>query len=141
MRWMAADWKRFCALGHDIGPKITPLEAGLGFAINWDKDFAGKSALMAQRQHGLKHQLIMLEVSGMPLLLHDEPVLEDGRVIGLRRQAGRTRTGLHLAFAYVEVSDKPLLHRDFQVNVAGQFYLAKARSEPAFDPKQQRMRS
>ena len=134
--------KGFVHWGHDIGPKITPLEAGLGFAINWDKDFAGKSALMAQRQHGLKHQLIMLEVSGMPLLLHDEPVLEDGRVIGFTTSGGYgPRTGLHLAFAYVEVSDKPLLDRDFQVNVAGQFYSAKARSEPAFDPKQQRMRS
>ena len=134
--------KGFVHWGHDIGPKITPLEAGLGFAINWDKDFAGKSALKAQRQHGLKHQLIMLEVSGMPLLLHDEPVLEDGRVIGFTTSGGYgPRTGLHLAFAYVEVSDKPLLDRDFQVNVAGQFYLAKARSESVFDPKQQRMRS
>jgi len=134
--------KGFVHWGHDIGPKITPLEAGLGFAINWEKDFAGKSALMAQRQHGLKNQLIMLEVSGMPLLLHDEPVLEDGRVIGFTTSGGYgPRTGLHLAFAYVEVSDKPLLDRDFQVNVAGQFYSAKARSEPAFDPKQQRMRS
>ena len=134
--------KGFVHWGHDIGPKITPLEAGLGFAINWDKDFAGKLALMAQRQHGLKHQLIMLEVSGVPLLLHDEPVLEDGRVIGFTTSGGYgPRTGLHLAFAYVEASDKPRADRDFQVNVAGQFYSAKARSEPAFDPKQQRMRS
>ena len=37
----------------------------------------GKSTLLSQRQSGLKNRLVMLEVSGMPLLLHDEPVLED----------------------------------------------------------------
>ena len=134
--------KGFVHWGHDVGPKITPLEAGLGFAINWEKDFAGKAALMAQRQQGLKNELIMLEVSGMPLLLHDEPVLEDGRVIGFTTSGGYgPRTGLHLAFAYVETSNKPLADRDFQVDVAGQLYSATARREPAFDPKQQRMRS
>ena len=134
--------KGFVHWGHDIGPKITPLEAGLGFAINWDKDFAGKSALLAQRQGGLKNKLIMLEVSGMPLLLHDEPVLEDGRVIGFTTSGGYgPRTGLHLAFAFVEMSDKPLSERQFQINIAGQLYPAMARGEPAFDPKQKRMRS
>ena len=134
--------KGFVHWGHDVGPKITPLEAGLGFAINWDKQFVGKLALLAQRQEGLKNQLIMLEVKGEPLLLHDEPVLEDGRVIGFTTSGGYgPRTGLHLAFAYVEVSGKPLSERQFHVDVAGKRYPAVARGKPAFDPKQQRMRS
>ncbi len=84
----------------------------------------------------------MLEVSGMPLLLHDEPVLEDGRVIGFTTSGGYgPRTGLHLAFAYVALSDKPLLERRFHVNVAGQLYSAIARIEPVFDPKQKMMQS
>jgi glycine cleavage system aminomethyltransferase T len=134
--------KGFLHWGYDIGPKITPLEAGINFTINWDKDFMGKSTLLSQRQNGLKNRLVMLEVSGMPLLLHDEPVLEDGRVIGFTTSGGYgPRTGLHLAFAYVALSDKPLLERRFHVNVAGQLYSAIARIEPVFDPKQKRMRS
>ena len=134
--------KGFLHWGYDIGPKITPLEAGINFTINWDKDFIGKSALLSQRQNGLKNRLVMLEVSGMPLLLHDEPVLEDGRVIGFTTSGGYgPRTGLHLAFAYVAMSDKPLPERRFHVNVAGQLYSAIARIEPVFDPKQKRMRS
>ena len=37
--------KGFVHWGHDIGPTVTPLEAGLGFTINWTKDFIGKTAL------------------------------------------------------------------------------------------------
>lgn len=134
--------KHYVHWGHDIGPTITPLEAKLGFAINWQKDFAGKSALLAQRHEGLKNELIMLEVTSQPLLLHDEPVLENGRVIGFTTSGGYgPRTGLHLAFAYIETSEQPLSERQFQVDVAGQIYPAIARTEPAFDPKQERMRS
>ena len=35
--------------GHDLGPEITPLEAGLGFTIDWSKDFRGKAAHAAPR--------------------------------------------------------------------------------------------
>jgi len=39
--------------GQDISPTITPVEAGLGWAIGWDKDsFPGKDALVAQREAG-----------------------------------------------------------------------------------------
>ena len=134
--------KGFVHWGHDIGPTITPLEAKLSFAIDWDKEFAGKPALLAQRKEGLKRELIMLEAAGVPLLLHDEPVLENGRVIGFTTSGGYgPRTGLHLAFAYVEASERPLSDRHFQIEVAGQLYSATARQEPAFDPKQERMRS
>ena len=134
--------KGFVHWGHDIGPTITPLEAKLSFAIDWDKEFAGKPALLVQRKEGLKRELIMLEAAGVPLLLHDEPVLENGRVIGFTTSGGYgPRTGLHLAFAYVETSARPLSDRHFQIEVAGQLYSATARQEPAFDPKQERMRS
>ena len=43
--------------GHDITPDDTPLEAGLGFAVAWDKPdgFIGKDALVRQREAGLSH--------------------------------------------------------------------------------------
>ena len=134
--------KGFFHWGHDIGSTITPLEAGLSFAINWNKDFAGKAALLAQRQAGLEHELILLDVKGEPLLLHDEPVLEDGRVIGFTTSGGYgPRTGRHLAFAYVETNEKLKSSRTFQVDVAGKRYSATAMAQAAFDPKQERMRS
>lgn len=45
--------------GHELGPGITPLEAGLGWVVAWDKPggFVGRQALLAQRQAGLSRRL------------------------------------------------------------------------------------
>ena len=40
--------------GHELGPGITPLQAGLGWVVGWDKDdFTGKAALVAEREAGV----------------------------------------------------------------------------------------
>ncbi len=46
--------------GHDITDEDTPLEAGLGFAVKWDKagGFIGREALLRQRQAGLRKRLV-----------------------------------------------------------------------------------
>src|SRR5205807_2502776 len=37
--------------GHELGPGITPLQAGLGWVVGWNKgDFQGRAALEAERQ-------------------------------------------------------------------------------------------
>ena len=39
--------------GHELGPGITPLQAGLGWVVRWDKgDFRGRAALEAERETG-----------------------------------------------------------------------------------------
>ena len=44
---------------HDIGDEDTPLDAGLGFTVAWDKPggFVGRDALLAQKAAGLPRQL------------------------------------------------------------------------------------
>jgi len=38
--------------GHELGEGITPLQAGLGWVVNWDKgDFRGRAALAAPESH------------------------------------------------------------------------------------------
>ncbi len=46
--------------GHDISPDETPLEAGLGFVVAWDKPggFIGRDALVAQKAQGLRQRLV-----------------------------------------------------------------------------------
>jgi aminomethyltransferase len=44
--------------GQDLGLDTTPLEAGLGWAVYWDHDFVGRSALQEQRRRGLGKRLI-----------------------------------------------------------------------------------
>ncbi len=39
--------------GHELGPQITPLEAGLGFVVGWEKkSFRGREALLERRDAG-----------------------------------------------------------------------------------------
>ena len=74
--------------GHDITPEENQYEAGLRFAISYKKnvDFIGKDALLKIKDQKLKKKLIILSLKnnkpGFPLLLHDEPILCDGKIIG-----------------------------------------------------------
>jgi len=49
--------------GHEIDSTISPLEAGLGFAVKLDKvDFIGKDALVSQKQNGLPRKMVGIEL-------------------------------------------------------------------------------
>ncbi|SLN18980.1 4-methylaminobutanoate oxidase (formaldehyde-forming) [Roseovarius albus] len=137
--------KGFKHWGHDLGPEVTPLEAGLGFAINWDKDFTGKPALQGERDGGIARRLCLFDVSGDPLMLHDELIIEEGQVVGLTTSGGRgARTGKTLAFGLIGVGANESLAdtcaRNFEIEVAGKRYPAQALLQPPFDPKSERMR-
>jgi aminomethyltransferase len=44
--------------GHELGPGITPLQAGLGWVVGWDKgEFRGREALEAERRRGIARRL------------------------------------------------------------------------------------
>jgi aminomethyltransferase len=44
--------------GHELGPGITPLQAGLSWVVGWDKEtFLGKAALLAERAAGVSRSL------------------------------------------------------------------------------------
>jgi len=130
--------------GHDLGPEITPLVAGLGFTIDWSKEFRGKATLQRQKQEGTAQRLVLLAVEGNPLVVHDEPVLEGGEVVGLTTSGARgVRTGLTLALALVKVAPgetaAQTAGRSFDVDIAGTRYGAKVLPKPPYDPRGERM--
>lgn len=44
--------------GHELGPGITPLQAGLGWSVGWEKRaFRGRSALEEERAAGVRQRL------------------------------------------------------------------------------------
>lgn len=138
--------KGFKHWGHDIDPTVTPLEAGLGFIIDWSKDFTGKAALKEQKAKGLRRRLALLRIDGDALMLHDEPVLEEGRHVGLTTSGARgPRTGLNLCFAMVSISpgESPAetCARRFAVQVAGRTFAATPLPRAPFDPANERMRA
>jgi aminomethyltransferase len=51
--------------GHELGPGITPLQAGLGWVVRFDKgDFRGREPLLAERERGVHRRLRGLLVEG-----------------------------------------------------------------------------
>ncbi|MEM9513832.1 MAG: glycine cleavage system aminomethyltransferase GcvT [Actinomycetota bacterium] len=51
--------------GHELGPGITPLQAGLGWVVGWDKpDFIGRTPLLVERERGVARHLVGIATEG-----------------------------------------------------------------------------
>ncbi len=50
--------------GQDLDEYTTPLEAGLGWVVDWDHDFVGRAALERQRENGIAKQLVGFRLAG-----------------------------------------------------------------------------
>jgi aminomethyltransferase len=51
--------------GHELGPGITPLQAGLGWVVGWEKaEFRGRDALERERASGPRRRLRGLVAEG-----------------------------------------------------------------------------
>jgi aminomethyltransferase len=69
--------------GHELGPGITPLQAGLGWVVGWDKgDFRGRAPLAAERERGPARRLRALVVEGRRPPRADQEVMRDGEPVG-----------------------------------------------------------
>jgi aminomethyltransferase len=69
--------------GHELGPGITPLQAGLGWVVRWDKgDFRGRTALEAERDAGIARRLRGIVVEGRRPPRAGQQVVFDGAVVG-----------------------------------------------------------
>lgn len=56
--------KGFALHGHELGPDIDPVTAGLGRFIDWDHDFVGREALSEQKEQGPDRALVGLILEG-----------------------------------------------------------------------------
>jgi aminomethyltransferase len=69
--------------GHELEADISPLEAGLGFAVKLDKvDFIGRDALVSQKSGGLNRKVVGLEVLDRGIPRAGYEVVHEGRSIG-----------------------------------------------------------
>ena len=136
--------KKYLHWGHDISPEENPFEAGLGFAVSLKKDFdfIGKKALLELKNQKPEKQLIMLTLlesnPGKPLLLHDEPIYFDGKIIGETTSGNYSfNYNKNMSLGYIktinnifEIQDKLL-----EIEVAKHKYKANLETQPLHDPK------
>lgn len=72
--------------GNDLSEEITPLEAGLSFAVKWDKEepFIGQDALSKQKETGVEYLSRGFELLERGIAREGYPVYNDqGEEIGL----------------------------------------------------------
>ncbi|HZQ56958.1 MAG TPA: glycine cleavage system aminomethyltransferase GcvT, partial [Acidimicrobiales bacterium] len=69
--------------GHELGPGITPLQAGLGWVVAWSKpDFRGRAPLAAERERGVHRRLRGLVCEGRQPPRAGNQVVGRGEVLG-----------------------------------------------------------
>jgi aminomethyltransferase len=69
--------------GHELGPGITPLQAGLGWVVAFGKDqFRGRDALLAERDRGVDRHLVGVSTVGRRPPRAGCPIAIDGQSVG-----------------------------------------------------------
>jgi aminomethyltransferase len=75
---------KYALYGNDIDEVHTPLEAGLGWVVKWDKgDFVGRAALERQKQAGVTRKLVGFEMREPGIPRHGYPLLDGGAAAGV----------------------------------------------------------
>lgn len=95
--------KFFLLAGNEFEGGRTPLEANIGFFLNWDHDFIGKSALEEQKKKGEYQRLTALECIEKGIPRHGCKVKKDKDEIGTVSSGTLSpclNTGI--AMAYIE---------------------------------------
>jgi aminomethyltransferase len=102
--------------GHELGPGITSLQAGLGWVVSWDKgDFRGRAALRAEKESGVRRLLRGLTVEGRRPPRAEQNVVRDNEVIGMVTSGNFSPElghGIALAFLPPDVETGDVLEID-----------------------------
>ncbi len=141
--------KAYRSWGHDITNVDTPLEAGLKFAVAFDKgaDFIGRDALLRQRERGLEKRLAIFVLEDPdPLLLGDEPIYRDGTIVG-RTTSGNYghALGRSVAMGYLESEEAAtpgwIRLGSYEIELATERFPANVRLTSPYDPKGERIKA
>ena len=141
--------KAYRDYGLDIDNSDTLLEAGLGWAIAWDKpDFIGKDAMVAQRDTGvLTSRLVQVFVNDPePLLYGHEQLYRDGVRVGENNNGAYGHTlggGVGLASIDLEenITDEFIDSGTWELDIVGKRYPVTVSLTPLYDPKRERIKA
>ncbi|MCX8508304.1 MAG: FAD-dependent oxidoreductase [Rhodobacteraceae bacterium] len=135
--------------GHDITGEDTPIEAGLAFAVAFDKKvpFIGREALLKQKAEPVlkKRLLQFLLTDPEPMMYHNEAIFRDGVMVGTTSSANY---GFHLggavALGYAVneagVTADYVASGTWEIEIGLKRYPAKASIKPLYDPTSARMK-
>ncbi len=122
--------------GHELGPGITPLQAGLGWVVGWDKgDFTGRAALEEERRAGPRRLLRGLVGDGRQPLRDGAAVLTGDRVVGTVTSGNFSpMLGRGIGLGLLEVGSAPADGEPVTVDVRGRLLTARLARPPFWPP-------
>jgi dimethylglycine dehydrogenase len=132
--------KSWGAWTMDFRPDFTVIESGLGFFVNWDKEFIGKAVSLKEKENGAKKHLSVLEIETETDVSGDESVMHNGKCVGYVTSGGYGHSvGKSLAMTYLPVE---LIDEDteLEVEILGKFHQASVVMKPLYDPSGSKMR-
>ncbi len=120
--------------GSDLSPDHTPLEAGLGFFVDFTKpQFIGKEVLLEQKTAGVTRRLCaLLAMEKSPPLRPHYPVVAGGSVVAETTSGALSPSlGCGIAMAYLPVElSKP--GQELAVEIRGKAFRACVQKKPLY---------
>jgi len=119
--------------GNDIDQNTSPIEASLGWIVNFDKgDFIARDILLNQKQEKPKERLICLELEGRLFPRHGYKLFHEGEEVG-RVTSGIFSPTLQkpIAMAYLKRS-LTKIGRTVEMQIRDKFYTSKVIKPPFY---------
>ncbi len=135
--------KGYRVWSSDITPDENPFEAGLGFAVAFDKPggFLGREALVAAKTTGPRKRLRCLVLDDLrSVCLGNEPVRIGGEVVG-RVTSGGYGFAVERSIAYAYLPPEASIGTRGEVEVFGDWIGFEVAREPLWDPAGERIKS
>ncbi|MBI29658.1 MAG: sarcosine dehydrogenase [Pelagibacteraceae bacterium] len=139
--------KGYLHWGHDISPEENPFEVGLNMFVSFKKreKFIGREKMESIEKKGCNKKLVYLTLDqennpGNPLLLHEEPIYMDEKIVG------KTSSGQYsfyykksISMGHITLAEtfnlNEIKNNKFEIEVAKKRYLARLNIEPLHDAK------
>lgn len=120
--------------GQELSPEISPLEAGIGFAVKLNKEaeFIGKEVLKQQKENGAERKLVGIEMIDRGIPRHGYPVYKGEELIGevtTGTQSPTLKKNIGLVLIKVEHA---VLEAEVEVEIRGKRLKAKVVPTPFY---------
>jgi glycine cleavage system aminomethyltransferase T/glycine/D-amino acid oxidase-like deaminating enzyme len=133
--------KKFLHWGHDITSENNPIEAGLRFAVSLKKNqnFIGRQSIEKIISQPLKKSLELFSLKdfrypGKPLLMHDEPIFFNDKIIGYSTSSNYSfNYKKNIFLAYVDNNYR--MNNNLKIEIAGKQYGIKHEPKSLYDPE------
>lgn len=121
--------------GHEIDASITPIEARLGWAISWHKDFVGRDALLKAKLEGARRLLVGFEMVDKAVAREHYEIAVNRQVVGYVTSGMKSPTlDTFLGMGYVP-REMSTLGSEIDIIVRGQPKKAKIVKRPFYQPR------